>query len=190
MKTSKGKDLSVFVRFGNLDHNAIQKGFGKDSFHAPPARRGFYAMPKIAQERFLIGSLPDTQPQHFPKNPKLFEKYPTYWVGTDPEKDEIYRKFKEKVAKSYEKIRREFVKRDGFIWHHLEDSVKNHQVVDRHGCWVKTSVKDWAKAFGKDVVKLRAQGGGFEGEGKGGQATRFFGGYSKDHYEVFIDEKI
>ena len=51
----KGKDLTTFVRFGGLDLKN-QQGHGKDNFHSPPATRGFYAFPKIAQSLFLIGS--------------------------------------------------------------------------------------------------------------------------------------
>jgi hypothetical protein len=54
----KGKNLNIFVRFGGLNLKK-QEGYSNSpsSFHQPPASRGFYAMPKVAQEFFLIGSL-------------------------------------------------------------------------------------------------------------------------------------
>jgi hypothetical protein len=35
---------NTFVRYGRM-HLTKQKGFGEDSFHAPPAPIGFYAFP-------------------------------------------------------------------------------------------------------------------------------------------------
>lgn len=69
----KGKDIFTFVRFGGLNLKS-QKGFSKtpETYHQPPASRGFYAMPKIAQELFLIGSLDSYQPSSVPK--KNYEK--------------------------------------------------------------------------------------------------------------------
>ena len=65
----KGKDIFTFVRFGGLDLKN-QNGFSQtpETYHQPPASRGFYAMPKIAQEFFLIGSLSSTQPGIFAKS--------------------------------------------------------------------------------------------------------------------------
>lgn len=44
-----------FVRFGGLSP-VIQEGYGKDSYHAPPARKGFYAFPESTIERFLLST--------------------------------------------------------------------------------------------------------------------------------------
>ena len=99
----KGKDIFTFVRFGGLDLKN-QKGFDKDdnSYHSPPCSRGFYAMPKIAQEFFLIGGLESTQPSIFGNSE--------------------YRTRKTKLRQ----IRKEFRKVDGEIWHHLEEYT-NHK---------------------------------------------------------------
>jgi hypothetical protein len=67
----KDKDIFTFVRFGGLDLKN-QKGFSKnpETYHQPPASRGVYAMPKIAQEFFLISGMSSYQPNTVPKHPK------------------------------------------------------------------------------------------------------------------------
>ena len=168
----KGKDPFVFVRFGGLDLKN-QKGYtSKESemdFHTPPKPRGIYAMPKIAQEFFLIGSLDKTQKGIFKKNAD----------DTD-------------FIKKLRQIRKEFRKDSGDIWHHLIDYVDNIDIIERKGQWIKTDIKVWAKAFSKMSTELRygrskwdLQSGIKEpGIGKG-----ITGYYSKDHCEVFFDEK-
>lgn len=168
----KGKDIFTFVRFGGLDLKN-QKGFNKydNSYHSPPSPRGFYAMPKIAQEFFLIGSLESTQPGVFRKSGD--EK--DYW--------------KTKLRQ----IRKEFRKIDGEIWHHLEEYTNHKDILQRKGDWIKTDIKIWAKAFSKMSTSLRygrmkydlERGVNITGDGKG-----ITGWYSKDHCEVFFDEKV
>jgi hypothetical protein len=170
----KDKDIFTFVRFGGLDTKK-QKGYSTDldkkTFHAPPTRRGFYAMPKIAQEFFLIGSLANTQPNVFGKERPTNNSY----------KDRL------------RDIRKEFRKTDGHIWHHLDEYVDTNKVLDRNGSWIKTDMKTWAKAFTKMSVKLRYGRQKYDlenninrhGDGKG-----VTGHYSQDHCEVFIDEKV
>jgi hypothetical protein len=169
----KGKDPYVFVRFGNL-HLKRQRGYKKDSdsYHQPPSTRGFYAMPKIAQEFFLIGSIPKTQPGVFAKDSNSRENY-----------------WKTKLRE----IRKEFRKEDGEIWHHLEEYTDQKDILGRHGSWVKTDIKSWAKAFSKMSTIMRYgrpkydldNGMNQHGDGKG-----IIGWYSKDHCEVFFDEKV
>lgn len=176
----KGKDIYTFVRFGGLNLKN-QKGFTKDSdsFHTPPASRGFYAMPKIAQETFLLGSLASTQPDVFAKagdnikNKKA--KNPNY--------------FRDKLRE----IRKEFKKTDGEIWHHLDEYTHHKDVLQREGSWIKTDIKVWVKAFSKMSTILRygrhkydlENNVNIHGDGKG-----IIGYYSKDHCEVFFDEKV
>ena len=51
-----------FVRYGKLK-STKQKGFSNsDTFHSPPAGKGFYAFPFGYEELFLVGSLENTQP--------------------------------------------------------------------------------------------------------------------------------
>lgn len=125
----KGKQLNIFVRFGGLNLKK-QKGYSKKptTFHQPPASRGFYAMPKIAQEFFLIGSLNKTQPENFPK-------YPDIDVENSENEFNFYDKRMDNV---YTSIRKEFkVKNTVNIWHHLD--VKNYDILDRNGSWVKNN---------------------------------------------------
>lgn len=42
-----------FVRYGNINP-VKQLGFGRDTFHSPPARRGLFAFPWPYIERFLL----------------------------------------------------------------------------------------------------------------------------------------
>lgn len=178
----KGKDLTTFVRFGGLDLKN-QQGHGKDNFHSPPATRGFYAFPKIAQSLFLIGSLDVFQPGILPK-------HPDYTNFTDDD-------FKERskhIRKIKQGIRKEFVKTDGDIWHHLGEYCKPNEVISRHNSWVKTSIATWQKAFSKSSLNNR-YGEDFNGSTGRGEnsinSTRGINGYySKDEYEVFFDEKV
>lgn len=169
----KGKDPFVFVRFGGLDLKN-QKGYGNKelTFHSPPAKRGIYAMPKIAQELFLVSSLDKTQKGIFKKDISV--------DGSD---------FRNKLKQ----IRKEFRKDSGNIWHHLEEYTDNSDIIDRHDAWIKTDIKVWAKAFSKMSTILRYGRSKYDlenninvhGEGKG-----LTGWYSKDHCEVFFDEKV
>jgi hypothetical protein len=176
----KGKDIYTFVRFGGLDLKN-QKGFSKtpETYHQPPASRGFYAMPKIAQEFFLIGSLNSTQPGVFAKsgenviNKKSQE--PNYW------RDKL------------RQIRKEFKKTDGEIWHHLEEYTDIKDILQRHGSWVKTDIKVWAKAFSKMSTIMRYGRAKYDldyGINQHGDGKGVVGWYSKDHCEVFFDEKV
>jgi len=208
--TPKGKDLSVFVRFGGLDLKN-QKGYGKDTYHSPPAPRGFYAFPKVAQEMFLVGSLDKFQPGILPKTPEYPEHKEIEIDGEmqlspedrekwEKETDEFdWEKYQKDRRKRYAEIRREFRKTTGNIWHHLGEFCKQSSIIDRHGSWVKTSIQDWQKAFSKSSLTNRYGedfGGRSDRENKGrgldsiNKARGIGGYYSKDHYEVFFDEKV
>ena len=196
-KGPKGKDLTTFVRFGKLDHNNKQKGYGEDNFHSPPSSRGFYAMPKVAQEWFLLGSLSSYQPKvPFPKNP--WDDYYHSETGErikegSPSEEEVeeYEKRRERVFKS---IRREFKKTNGHIWHHLGSLCKPNEVLDRHNSWVKTEMSVWRKAFNKCSLSDRYQTADWVSKEDDKFSINDYGGItgyvSKDHYEVFFDEKV
>jgi hypothetical protein len=177
----KGKDIFTFVRFGGLSikkQKGFEKGDWKSSYHSPPAPRGFYSMPKIAQEFFLLGSLSKTQPGIFAKEEnvtKAKEDNEDYW------RDKL------------RQIRKEFRKTNGFVWHHLEEYIDPKEIVDRHGTWVKSDMKSWSIAFSRMSTILRFGREKYDldngitspGIGKG-----VLGFYSKDHCEVFFDEKV
>lgn len=162
LKTNDEVDsLRIFVRFGKLKL-VKQMGYGKDTFHAPPASKGCYAFPLKYQEFFLIGSLDTTQPDEFNKVKKL-----------------------DGFKKQRSKIRHQFiVSKDVELWHHL--NVDNKDVLGRHNSWVKTNYYAWKKAIIKDGLNLRmiSSGGDINSVGK------ICGFYSKDHYEVFFDTKV
>lgn len=164
--------LNIFVRFGGLDLKN-QHGYSREqkTFHAPPAKRGFYAFPKVAQELFLVGSLDRTQPSVLPKM-----KHDGSWEVQD------YDNYEKKRRRALFLTRREFHKSSGTVWHHLEQHVSNNNIIQRHGSWVKTTIKVWLLAFKKESVTCRASSS-FE-------TSRMFGYFSKDHLEVFFDTKV
>jgi hypothetical protein len=177
-KNPKGKDLNIFVRFGGLDLKN-QDGYSKDpkTFHAPPAPRGFYAMPKVAQELFLIGSIDSFQPGVVPK-----------WKD-EYDNEEGFEKWEKRRKKSISAIRKEFRKSDGNIWHHLGDYVDLNEIIDSHGSWVKTDINTWKKAFSKMSLKHR-YGEDMFAISDINKSRGITGYYSKDHCEVFFDEKV
>ncbi len=187
-KNIKGKDLFVFVRFGGLNLKK-QKGYSNKedvSYHSPPTSRGIYAMPKIVQEFFLISSIGNFQPGTLPKSPQ-------YPKDDTPENREKYNKESEEYDKKRKKnisnLRKEFTKREGTVWSHLGDYIPNNEVIDRKGSWVKTSIKDWAKAFSRMSLSCRYGDQWFASKSIN-DVRGVVGFYSKDHCEVFFDEKV
>lgn len=172
----KGKKLTIFVRFGGLNIKP-QKGFGNNTYHSPPTTKGFYAMPLCVQEFFLIGSLDIYQKGTMPKKPKGDNI-------TNEEWDTHYKRRK----KSLSVKRKQFTKTEGNIWHHLEEYTNKNEIVSSHNSWVKTSIKAWEKAFSKMTLHLRYGEGQFAE--KTVNSSKFLGYYSKDHCEVFFDEKV
>ena len=186
-----------FVRFGTIQA-VKQKHFGLyDSFHSPPTDKGFYAMPHKAQEFFLIGCLNETQPHNFPKVPyseTVWEKwkdiindipsvydretgmniteYPKEYTD---EMNEAQSKFKKRMRD----IRKEFsLKNDDIIWHHLENTIKPNEIIQRNECWVSSRVKEYVKAYDKEMARLKYKS----------QFTPY--GFSKDHFEIFVPFNI
>jgi hypothetical protein len=171
----KNKDLKVFVRFGGVNLKT-QKGyeFNPTTFHKPPTRRGFYAMPKIAQEYFLIGSINTFQPGTVAKI----------------RDDEDYFDWDKKRRKSISLRRKEFKKDKGYIWHHLESYCDRNEIIQIHGSWVKTTIYHWEIAFKRMSINLRYGENDAFGEKSINSAKGIMGWYSKDHCEVFFDEKV
>jgi len=186
-----------FVRFGNIK-KIKQKHYGKrDSFHSPPAREGFYAMPHKAQEFFLIGSISLTQPHLFPKI-SYYEQVYEKWkhiiddipvMAEDSAFPKEYLKECEDANQKFKKrlrdIRSQFtLTKDQEIWHHLGDHMKNNDVIKREGSWVLSRVKEYNLAFNRvrsiDRYKMNLNGM------KHGWSASF----TKDHFEVFIPFNI
>ncbi len=181
----KGKDLYQFVRFGGLDLKN-QKGYkktGDKSFHSPPAKRGFYAMPKVAQEFFLLGAMRHYQPGTIP----------TSSHGSSEWTEEQWKEFEDRYKKALSAMRKEFTKKDGNVWHHLVEQTPVKEIIDRDGAWIKTSLKAWRKAFGKMSIQNRygERDSEIDFSVKSiNDAKGIVGWYSKDHCEVFFDEKV
>lgn len=77
-------------------------------------------------------------------------------------------KFSKYKKNQLRRIRREFYKDKGYVWHHLDIWTKQHLIVDKHGFWVKTDMKTWQEAYQKAVSQ----------------------NFSRDYLEVFFDEKV
>ena len=193
----KGKDLGVFVRFGGVNLKP-QYGYTtkNPTFHSPPTNRGIYAMPKVAQEFFLIGSIGNYQKGTMPKAPKYpgSDASPEALAKWEEIRDKFdWDAFNRRCSDNRSAMRKEFEKRDGNIWHHLGEYCNVAEIIGRHGSWVKTSVKEWMRAFGKMSMEHRygQRSGGWDFSVKSiNEARGILGCYSKDHCEVFFDEKI
>ncbi|MDD5150660.1 MAG: hypothetical protein PHC28_09275 [Flavobacterium sp.] len=172
---ARGKKLNIFVRFGSLNLQK-QKGKKSDTYHSPPASKGIYAFPLVLQERFLIGSLDKTQHDIFKK---VKEDEYRDW-------DDYYEKLRS--------IRHVFEKKDGTIWHHLIDYTKPKEIIEINKSWVKTTIYDWIKIVGRASINDRMPDLDERFYGTKiksfNQSNGICGKYSKDHYEVFFDEKI
>ena len=165
-----------FVRWGGLSL-VKQKGykphlanppftdFGEymSSLHSPPARRGIYAFIWPYVDIYLLSG--DTGNNHVvDKNEKLLRP----------------RKF------NYH----------GPLWHHFGGQLKGG-VIGRRGSWVKSSFEDFVFALGKELHRLKKS---YRKEVTKKEGIIEFSGpyhiknptlkYSKDMFEVFIDEKI
>jgi len=180
-----GKDLTKFVRFGGLNLKQ-QKGYDtlSDEYHSPPAPRGFYAMPLVAQEWFLLGAMRHYQPGVLPNYPKENEE----WT------EDQWKEFSERNNKAFKGLRKEFTKTSGTVWHHLSEFVKPNEVIQRKAAWVKTDIKVWQKAFTKLSLTRRYGDNHKYGEGTKSIVENIRSGvlgyYSKDECEVFFDEKV
>jgi hypothetical protein len=194
MKRLKGKSLTTFVRFGGI-HPKKQKGFGSDTFHSPPATRGIYCMPLIAQEFFLLSAMDEFQPGTMPK--PLEGKLVGYENGKPQYDwnhltDEDWENYSKRKRKALSVKRKQFYRTKGNIWHHLCDFVERNEIIATHGSWVKTSMSAWRDAFVKMSLTQRYGNdkGGIDFRTKSVNNSRLFGWYSKDNCEVFFDEKV
>ena len=177
---------NTFIRYGKI-HLTKQEGYGEDTYHAPPAPIGFYAMPIRFQEMFLVSSISKTQPKIISIPKKL---NPDYRVEGE---DFDWEKHSEVLKKRWKKIIHKFtVKNENEIWHHLD--VKQHVILDKHNDWVKTTIRDWKIALVKESLRLRVESMKpmFGGDYKMSLAEvrPKTGWYSKDHFEVFFDSKV
>lgn len=87
-------------------------------------------------------------------------------------------------------------KYEGLIWHHLGDHTTG-TILQRSGTWVLTEFSVWEKAYLKYSLNDRYGEDFFGNTDKRGAKSiqeiyrsGVSGFYSKDHYEVFIPEKV
>lgn len=80
------------------------------------------------------------------------------------------------------------IRKDGYIRNHLGEHVPDKDVVSCHGSWVRTSITARKKAFVKSSMKCRYDSGG--NSINGSCRVGLFRIFSKDHLEVFFDEKV
>jgi len=52
-------------------------------------------------------------------------------------------------------IRHEFRKVHGTVWSHLGETVRRREIIDTHGTWVKTTMREWRRAFAKASLRAR-----------------------------------
>ena len=182
----QGKDLSVFVRFGGLNLKR-QRGYSlwPEGACSPPARRGFYAAPKVAFDRFLIGGIHETQPSIFPAPARAPEVEHRTWeeVVASAEAADRHRKYLLSL------IRREFRKLHGTVWSRLGGSVRRPEIIDAHGEWVKTTMREWRRAFGKEWHRARVMmvSSAYPGTARRDEVRSIRRATS---YEVFLDEDV
>ncbi len=184
----KDKDIFTFVRFGGLNlkkqkgHKTVNpdpKPYDMNWSHLPPASRGIYAMPKVAQDLFLVGCLGSFQNSVMPKEREYKEL-------SSEEKVKAWNKEDQRKRDVLSMIRKEFRKDSGAVWHHLGDCCKRNEIIAEHGAWVKTEMSAWAKAFRKASVISRARS---LAEGDHWK-NKMFGCMGHEHLEVFFDEKV
>lgn len=145
-----------FCRYGGLSRKH-QKGYGSETYHAPPTRRGFYAFVWPYVEFFLLTGYTQNQEKlqkgdFKPKRRRIFEYY-------------------------------------GNIWHHF-DSAKG--IIATHNSWYKSSYEDYCEALRQKlhshktdaIADMYTVNHRIE-LGRSGNV----GYYSKDHLEVFIEDK-
>lgn len=155
-----------FHRYGALNakhtrHRTMGVRFGveTDSFHAPPTPRGLYAMPADVNDPFLWGW-----------RYKLSAAAKRRLAGLVGDAREQAERAEWRRAARADHRHFEY---SGELWHHLGDYCPNHAVLARHGSWVLTSTRAFAKARAKAEATLRAEG--------------FHRGAPADLLEVFIE---
>jgi hypothetical protein len=200
-----------FIRFGGLSL-VNQKGYNSSmpSFHSPPTRKGIYAFNLKTIEPFLLGGYGNKLQwvkdksgnpiEQTDENYEIMSKAFPDIKGDDGKvirwgKDRnFYKQFdsKKKGDKFYYskliKPKRFFY--IGEIWHHLNEFVGNHQILTRKGSWVLTDIDAYEKAFIKQVMEHKFEWtqnkGNINEPLRSGPANCF----SKDHFEVFISNKV
>lgn len=198
-----------FLRFGGLSP-VIQYGYGNNTFHAPPAKKGIYAFPYPFIEWFLLGGNYADPKKSIVKNPTnriqylrdkkgnlIDTNHPDYekhsacdknWTADrrKTEEDDFY-------GVLYRPSSRKIFEYKGDIWHHLE--CKNNFVVNRHNDWILTNYKNYTDCLSKHIHKQKFDR--MHGKFMWLDSKTCFGGntvlkapqsfFNKDDIEVFIE---
>jgi hypothetical protein len=199
------KELT-FVTYGGLSATK-QHGFGKDSFHAPPARKGIYAFVWPYIERFLLGgynsprgrgkgqrnrveyvrdekgNVVDSEHSEYEKYSQISKNWTLpYWKDTNNYNQKALSYDDDYIQPDkyvlYRHIAPKKFKYNGEIWHHLKDYVNPNSILKQNGDWIKTDMNSFVAAFKKAAPKT-------EFSTQRNPIT-----YSMDHLEVFIEGKI
>jgi len=178
---------NIFIRFGKL-HLTKQDGFGNDTFHSPPASKGFYAMPIRFQEYFLISSIEKYQTDQYNLPKKLgYEEI----LKKEVIEDKDWKEREEYIKKRLSRLKHEFfVENDKLVWHHLERNTKPFEIIDRHNSWVKTDIGTFKRCMLIESIKLRSESLKYSEIKNINSVSKITGCFSKDHFEVFFDTKV
>ena len=55
----------------------------------------------------------------------------------------------------YKPPKRKVFEYNGDIWHHINYKIKKHEILDKNGSWIKTSIKTFEKAFNRYKMNNR-----------------------------------
>lgn len=185
--------LLKFVRFGKIGV-VKQKGYttveSDKSFHSPPAKKGFYAMPFKFQELFLVGCISATQNIKLPT--KIVKEYITEreakydFCNSVILRDENNKPYIEHIEFDLHSLRKNFtVSKDDLIWSHL-DLIPNHLILARDGSWINCTVGTYIKYLPKFHSKNKLN----MLRWTNGDISVLGNNFSKDVYEVFFEDKV
>lgn len=196
-----------FYRFGNLNSVKHKEHNMKEGYHVAPRVRGIYAFPRGYFEAFLVWSQYN---EHWNKillddegHKILYEDFYVNW-SDDNIKEKYIKMLKKRHLKrqliSYKiddngtymiyKMRPKKFTYSGPIWSHLVEYIKEEDVMERHGDWVKTSYKTYIKALHKCDTHDRFITYTFlqkKWDGNHGDPHNCPIVDNQEHYEVFIE---
>ena len=159
-----------FTRFGVLSPQK-QVSYGKDSFHAAPCKKGFYAFPHPYVEKFLLGATDNPTNSSY-KSSWLKDDDGNHILYKDVEQDYDYKNNIYNYTSEFKKfLKKRKIKEtdlshtykdgiensvmiyfkkphifefDGVIWHHLYDVLKMSPMSSD---WIKTDIETYKKAL-------------------------------------------
>lgn len=208
-----------FVRYGSLNPKKHKEARNnEDSFHVAPCFKGIYAFPRGLVEKFLLGGVAPVngkiQDRCFflrdDEGNRIEETKDTYHFDEEcnihyskeimrllkkrglkaRDLSEYYDEEEDKVYYIYTTNRHVF-KYKGNIWHHLD--MPRNEIIKSVREWNLSTYKNYVKALKRAYVKdkfLSYLNYGEEGDSRHGSPHSFPLTCTRDHYEVFISDKI